>query len=506
MSGLAVSLDVERFRAAITQRLGLQFDDAKLGFLGEVLQQRIEKRKCSSDIYLRKLEEDPAHEELGALAVELTITETYFFRNNEQFHALADVVLPERMSVQGRSKVLRFLSAGCASGEEAYSIAIMVRETIADPSWDIVIRAVDLNPAGLEKAARARYSAWALRETPADIRQRWFRPDGRDMILAETAREAVTFDAKNLAVDDPELWRPATYDAVFCRNVLMYFAPEQMRAAIARIAQSLAPGGFLFLGHAETLRGISDEFHLRHTHETFYYARKEGGEGAVPQPVQHPQRGVQALAPVATFDDAWVETIRAASERVAVLIPTQTAARPPASSRELPPPPAWDAARALDLLCEDRFVEALAHVRGLPSKSDKDPETLLLEATLLAHSGQLAAAEEACQRLLLVDELNAGAHYVLALCHEHKGDRDRAIEHDRVAIYLDPAFAMPRVHLGLLARRVGDRDSVRRELGQALVLLRREDASRLLLFGGGFSRAALITLCDSALLECGERP
>ena len=95
---------------------------------------------------------------------------------------------------------------------------------------------------------------------------------------------------------------------------------------------------------------------------------------------------------------------------------------------------------------------------------------------------------------------------MLALCRENNGDRDRAVERFRVAVYLDPTFAMPRLHLGLLARRVGDRDAARRELGQALVLLKREDASRLLLFGGGFSRTALIALCQSALLECGDRP
>ena len=116
---------------------------------------------------------------------------------------------------------------------------------------------------------------------------------------------------------------------------------------------------------------------------------------------------------------------------------------------------------------------------------------------LLTHGGQLAAAEEACQRLLAIDELNAGAHYVLALCREHAGERERAMEHDRVAAHLDPAFAMPRLHCGLLARHAGDRDGARRELAQALVLLKREDVSRLLLFGGGFTRDALIALCQS---------
>ena len=116
------------------------------------------------------------------------------------------------------------------------------------------------------------------------------------------------------------------------------------------------------------------------------------------------------------------------------------------------------------------------------------------------------AAEDACLRLLLIDELNAGAHYVLALCREHSGCHARAREHDRVAAYLDPAFAMPRLHLGLLARRADDADGARRELAQALILLQREDASRLLLFGGGFNREALLTLCRSALRDCGGRP
>ncbi|MEI9986940.1 MAG: hypothetical protein WDN69_29530 [Aliidongia sp.] len=115
-------------------------------------------------------------------------------------------------------------------------------------------------------------------------------------------------------------------------------------------------------------------------------------------------------------------------------------------------------------------------------------------------------AQRACERLFVRDELNAGAHYILALCLENLGDRAGAAEHDRVAVYLDPGFAMPRLHLGLLSRRAGDLATGRRELAQALILLAREDASRLLLFGGGFHRDALIALCSSALSDCGGRP
>jgi chemotaxis protein methyltransferase CheR len=492
--------ELERFRTAISRRLGLQFDDTKLGLLDTVLRQRLDMLGRSGGTYLQTLEEEPTGEELGALAQELTVTETHFFRNNEQFRALAEIVVPARMRARETSKVLSFLSAGCATGEEPHSIAIVARETIADPSWTVNIRAVDANPAALEKAGRAQYSSWALRGTPPDILARWFRPAGRDLVLDDAVRAAVKFEQRNLAADDPALWLSAAYDAVFCRNVTMYFAPEQMRAVIARIAHSLAPGGFLFLGHAETLRGISDDFHLRHTHETFYYERKESVGRAAPRPVRVAPLSDVTQTPATNAD--WAEAIRQASERVAALIPLRTDPRP----ITLLPSPDRDMARILDLLRTERYADALVHVQDVPSDADKTPDMLLLEAMLLAHSGQLGAAENACLRLLLIDELNAGAHYVLALCRDSSGDYRGAGEHDRIAAYLDPAFAMPRLHLGLLARHAGERDTARRDLGQALVLLKREDPSRLLLFGGGFKREALIALCESALCDCGGRP
>ena len=125
------------------------------------------------------------------------------------------------------------------------------------------------------KANRAEYSTWSLRETPDDVRARYFRTDGRDVFLNSEVRSAVSFERRNLVDGDPEFWRCDTFDVVFCRNVTMYFTTEVTRSVISRVARSLIPGGFLFLGHAETLRNVSQEFHLRHTHETFYYQRRE---------------------------------------------------------------------------------------------------------------------------------------------------------------------------------------------------------------------------------------
>lgn len=499
----AAPSELARFRSAIVEQIGLYFDDAKLAFLDEVLQRRVKRLACSKANYVSQLEDRPAPCELAALAQELTVGETYFFRHNDQFVALAEVALPERMRARETLRTLRLLSAGCASGEEPYSLAIVANATIADPSWKILIRAVDLNPAVLQKAQQGRYTPWALREAPPDLKEKWFRSDRRELVLDDKVRSAVQFEQANLASDNPALWQPATYDIIFCRNVLMYFSPEQMRAAIARLTASLAPGGYLFLGHAETLRGISDDFHLCHTHGAFYYQRKECLQPIHAQSARIELRAAANLTPALTFEPAataWVGAIQRASERVATLFSANGRNSTPQRSN------GWQLAPALDLLRHERFDEALDYVRGGPAEAEGNPDVLLVKAVLLAQGGQLAAAEEVCRRLLVIDGLNAGAYYVLALCREHAGDRERAMEHDRFAAYLDAAFAMPRLHCGLLARHTGDRDGARRELAQALLLLQREDVSRLLLFGGGFSRDALIALCQSAITECGGRP
>ncbi|MGH6725159.1 MAG: CheR family methyltransferase [Pseudolabrys sp.] len=501
MTAVATASDLERFRSAIGRQIGLRFDHNRLGFLGEVLQRRLKDRRADGDAYLWSLENEPAADELTALAKELTVGETYFFRNNEQFRAFAEIVLPDRLRSRKQLRVLRLLSAGCSSGEEAYSLAIVAKETIQDPSCKISIRAVDLNPTALEKAARARYSTWALRETPIDTRAKWFCPDGRDVVLDESIRAMVAFEQGNLASDNPGLWQPSSYDAIFCRNVLMYFEPEQMRAAIARIARSLAPGGYLFLGHAETLRGVSDRLHLRNSHQTFYHQLKDGSEADSdcvipftprPSPARTPPRPDQDAA---RFDE-----IRLASERVAALVPMS---QPSAQAAVMAAP--FNSTRMLELLRQERFAEALGHVQAAQGATKQTPDLLLLEAMLLAQCGKLDAADETASRLLLLDGGNAGAHYILALCREHVGLGEQASEHHRAAAGHDSSFAMPRLHLGLLARRAGDLQAARGEFSLAMALLEREDAARLQLFGGGFNREALTALCQSALKECGGR-
>lgn len=507
---------ITRFRAALANQLGLAFEDQRLPQLTEVFEERVAAHGGDVEAYLSSLERDAPGDELASIARRVTVPETYFFRHGQQFEALRAILLRSFRP----SALPRVLSAGCASGEEAYSLVMALRELW--PSREPTIVAIDVNPAILERARAGRYSAWSLRETPKLSRARWFRQEGREFVLDDSIRSAVRFVSANLASDEASsLLAPGTFDIIFCRNVLMYFTPEQFRAAVARLSRALVPEGHLFLGSAETLRGVSHDFHLRHTHEAFYYQRKsqrELSEPAPPLPGERPW----PLPPPEVEASAWVEEIGRAAARIAALTAPAPAAEPLRTSpaREGPPretPAArrahavarLDLSAALELLHKEQFSEALDQVRSLSEQCGSDPEAMLLEAVLLASAARFDEAERMCQRLLGVDELNAGAHYLLALCNAGGGRLDRALHHDRVANYLDPGFAMPRLHLGLMLRREGQRASAREELARARSLLEREDGARLLLFGGGFNRSALLALCDAELeltAGAGARP
>jgi chemotaxis protein methyltransferase CheR len=264
----------------------------------------------------------------------------------------------------------------------------------------------------------------------------------------------------------------------------MYFEPLRMRTIVQRFAQLLSTGGFLFMGHAETLRGVSTDFDLCHTHETFYY-RLVDPSLPPPQPQPQPQPlpsnrsdcvtartepagAVDATRAMPAADGAWGEIIQLATARIRTL---------GASTAE---------------------PTAIA-----PGHTAHAADARLQRAAQLAYSRQLADAETICGQLLAEDAMNADAHYLLALCRERAGNAKGARLHDQYAIYLDPGFAMPRLHLGLLSQRAGDVSLARRELAQAHILMASESASRLLLFGDGFERDALLRLCQNGLKSCG---
>jgi chemotaxis protein methyltransferase CheR len=298
------------------------------------------------------------------------------------------------------------------------------------------------------------------------------------------------------------------FDIIFCRNVMMYLVPDAVRVVVARLTRALAPAGFLFLSHAETLRGLSRDFHLRHTHDTFYYQKREGIK-AISEPPQ--AVAPKSILPIDSLNISWVEAIRAASDRINSLSqnsshPVETNPSQALVEKGAGHPGTAQFGFVFELLRQERFQAALEALNSLPSAATADGDAQLLRAVLLTNCGDVSAALTVCEQILSSDDLNAGAHYVAALCREHAGDYAGAIEHDRAAIYLDPAFAMPHLHIGLMAKRRGDFVMSRCELEQARTLLPGEDASRLLLLGGGFGRETLMEFSRAQLGACRGTP
>jgi chemotaxis protein methyltransferase CheR len=515
MNGIGTE-DLELFAAKVLSRLGFCLDQHNAPHILQALRGRLERTGCKTVAgYVGRFEGPVfAQAELSELAVALTVPETYFFRHIEQFQALAEAALPARLEARKSTRQLNVLSAGCASGEEAYSLAAVILKLPGIANWDVRIRGIDLNAQLLGKARQARYSEWSLRAVGEAERRLCFRREGGNYVLDEKLKSAVTFEEGNLAGGGASCWQPDFFDIIFCRNVMIYFSPMAIRTLAGRLASSLAPGGFLFLGPSETLRGISQDFHLRHTHGAFYYQRRGALDHSMPAaPTSAAKAPAAAPAPAPVFaQPGWVSAIAASTHRVATLAeqsrgspPEGGLAKTPDQEQTTPAvlPAGQDLAEVRDLLREERFEDALRAIDALPEQAAADPDALMIQAVLLANRGELRRAEQVCALLLASDDLRPGAHYLMAICQERRGDPSAAAEHDQAAIYLDAAFAMPHLHLGLLAKGLGDLPTARRELAEALALLAREDSSRILLFGGGFSREALTRFCQAQLDRCG---
>jgi chemotaxis protein methyltransferase CheR len=510
VNGSSARQELERLRDAVADLIGFGFEEDRLEQLGVAVRARVtELGLAGLDAYVDRLRA-PEHrvKELPVIAGLVTVTETYFHRNFDQVSAFLEAVAEERHL---GSRRLRVLSAGCASGEEPYTLAIALREQFPDiDTWDLQILAVDVNPAMLEKARVGRYTPWSLRAVPDLIKGRYFKRSGNDFQLSPVIMNMVEFREQNIAERNVWPFDSSFADVIFCRNVIMYFAPDVMRNVVVRLTQSLVPGGCLFLGHAETLRGLSHDYHLCHTHGTFYYQKKSREEVATQYKVSRPvaEEEHDPWPSVELESASWFDAIQAASRRVTEIADAHDSVpKPTSAQKEMPRSPAPRPKRladVLELMRGEHFAEALALLEGMPAETSAHPDALLLSAVLLTNHGKIDLAELACEKLLSTDDLNAGAHYLKGLCREHVGDDTGALEHDRIAAHLDPTFAMPRLHAGLLAKRTGDRPAARRELSQALVLLEREDTSRLVLFGGGFSRDMLTTLCRNELSRLGE--
>jgi chemotaxis protein methyltransferase CheR len=470
--------------AALLERLlGFRSEPTRAAEVTREFAERLRVLGCSdARAYSRLLSEPRTRaRETDALAGRLTVNETYFLRESAQLDVIADRVVPGLMA--GGVSPVRVLSVGCSTGDEPYGLALRLEEAGLDFSR-VEILGIDVSPNVITSARRAEYSERAIRNVPAGLRQRYLERDRKGYRLVERLRTRVRFEAMNLVDEDDSFWNDAQFEIVLCRNLLIYLTRTAIRLAMGRFARVLAPGGALFLGHAETSLAGSG-FVLHEQAGAFYFSRREADEPS-------PGRLRRDHAPAAAAAQL-LEPIERSGARVRVL----AAPLPAPVAEPAPTEQVEELSDVIELIRQERFEAALTSVESC--KAGEHSERWLLRAVILTNLGRTAEAARAAQTRLERVPSCPFSHYLLGVCSESLQNLADAQRQYERAADLEPAFAMALLRAGMLARRAGQGETARRALQSALEQFPRQRARTQLLYGGGFARETLTALCRAEL-------
>jgi chemotaxis protein methyltransferase CheR len=264
-------------RDLIHERAGLIFDDSKINLLAEKLAPLVIERGFDSFLdyyYLLKYDADAdGADEWRNVIDALTVQETYFWREMDQIHGLAEEVIPALLA-NNRNAPIRIWSAACATGEEPLTIAMRLDKDGWFERADIEIYASDASGAALERAGKGCYRERSFRALPPDLKEKYFTPAGREWRINERLREKIKWTKANL-LETGEIAALASVSVIFCRNVFIYFSPEAMRRVVASFAEKMIVPAFLFVGAAESLLKVTDDFELEEIGGAFVYVRRK---------------------------------------------------------------------------------------------------------------------------------------------------------------------------------------------------------------------------------------
>lgn len=262
-----------RLSAFISGSSGLLYEEKSNELLVRRLRPRVDELGMTNFIeYVERLQRDP--DELQQMLQLLVTRETYFFRQQYQLDAFVEELLPRIVEASGPHRRLTVWSAGCSTGEEAYTLAIILSESTLLADWRINIVATDLCRANIEAAERGIYRSASFRTMSEAVKKRYFRKVPGGFQISDALRKMVHFSPANL-VSPAEVRAVGRVDVVFCRNVLIYFEEQARRLATKLFYERLLPGGYLLLGHSESLLNAQTSFEPVHLERDLVYRRPE---------------------------------------------------------------------------------------------------------------------------------------------------------------------------------------------------------------------------------------
>lgn len=451
-------------------------------------------------------------EQSAIIARHLTVGETYFFREPGSFEALENHVLPELIVLRRQSSQrLRIWCAGCSTGEEAYSVAALLRKLIPDIGrWNIEILATDINPLSLQKAIKGVYTQWSFRNVPEDLRRTFCRRTGKgEFEVLPEIRNMVTFARHNLVSDK----RPssmscvAAVDMIFCRNVLMYFVPDAIRKAVSGFHRSLNEEGWLLLSPAESSLADGCGFSPVSFPGAVLYRKTSASPAAL-------RLIPESLPPVCSVTRYEPPLPGATVDARSLLPPLPVSFQWKEIAPEIPEAPKTDARTeepdlypaALGLYRESRLQDAEETLLRLISSIPDHPAARALIARIYANQGKLQAALESAEEALRLDRLKPGAHYLMATILDEMDRTDEARSSLERALYLDPDFIVAHFALGNIALREGRQAEAKKRFDIVALLSGRRLPDEPIPESDGMTAGSIAKIVASLGAKPGERP
>ncbi len=530
--------------------IGLKISDARLNdFAKGICLAAADSGFEEPQEYIRELTRShPGDHELGFLASYLTIGETYFFRDPLSYNLLTSQVLPPLLGKDGPIKIW---SAGCASGEEPYSIAITALSSMsAAERMRLEILATDINPRYLEFAKAGLYRRWSFREVPSFIKEKYFQLTSDDRYcLSDRVKQLVRFGKLNLASDSypSALTGTNDVDVIFCRNVLIYFSPEHVTEVLARFHRCLKDGGYLFLAPSEIPHPAPDNFKiinvdgaiLLQKENTFSESKPSVvsivtsnfsyfGQSVAPnmksfETLIDSNTASQNVAPVEPGElsvdeaSALLDSLRSGmsdvSEGTAHGVSTLTSnsdldlAGLTSQIGRSSSPSVKDYGNgddvigsAHDLYRSGKYDEAIDLLLEVPANHDAvSQEAFLLLVRAYANTGNLDAAMDWSERLIGYEPINARWYYLRATIQQELGENGAALISLRQAIFLEPEYILAHFALGNIHQQSGSHLQAKRCFHRVIDLLESVNQSSEIQDSDGLMAGQLKTITKSIL-------
>ncbi len=448
----------ERLIDLISARTGLRASTQDNRVLRKIVADRMAFHRFSSiQEYTDLLSSDTDENgfEREELTFLLTVGESYFFRDKGQFQLIRERILPELAERRKAERTIRIWSAGCSTGEEPYTLAIILSEMMSDfAGWKVTVIGTDIKEEFLKKAKRGIFGTWSFRTVPEEIRTKYFREYNGLFKLDPLIKNMVTFQRGDLVKDafPDSAGALRDMDLILCRNVFIYYERKAVSAIVEKMAGTLREGGYLIVGHGELFSATTNMLTPRMFPQSMAYERVK--EGSTPsQELFRPTYFAPALsaqlAPAPAINPPHVVSAIKKADWQSVLF------------------------AAGECFNDGNYRGAIDHLNKFPKEIKGDFRSLILMASSHANLGEYTRSVGYLHKAIAVNRFSAEPYYLLSHIAEENGQLDDAKENLRKVIYLEPSAVTAYLELAAIHENEGDFEKARKMRTSALAALKK---------------------------------